>query len=275
MGRQTTAFQMVATILLFLTGCNGTANLSGFEASLNQAGYSIYYPLRENWGPNYVILGDLKDKKLVNVEEICPEGLFEYERSLIRNSNVILANYSGHSDRDFSIGASLLEKVFGPSSSAKLGVETKQSSNVKIALTNTSEDSIATSELIFDQTGMTRPIKKQCLARVKQLLDQGNANRLFVVVRAIKGQLRYEFSETNLFKAEAGLTLAKQVGASAGANWKAVGDTGLEVGGENPFFLGVASQGGLAKIADILPTGLASANIRRVILEPVDVLEVQ
>ena len=256
---------ILGTLPFIMAGTCDRPNLKGFEASLKEADYRMYYPARTNWGPNTVLAADLSGNRLKNVREICSE-LYLFVKP--KTDSVALANYTATNDREFSLGVEFLKSFIGPDLSAKLGLEAEDKETLKIAFSNTVEDSLADT-ITVGKGGRARRIEPDCEKRLKQLKQSGEfQDRVFVVLRALRAGVSYSFKEASKFKADGQLTVAKALGAKAGVGWKSTGATSLTV--KNSHYVAVA-RGGLVKLAEWLPAGQISGGFYKSTLSPIDI----
>lgn len=245
---------LFATCSLCLCACSNSPDVSPLGQHISAAGYVMYYPARSNWGPGTVLTGSVINNRLSNVQEICTSL---YSNLTPSNNNVALSSFQASQNHDLSLGIDLLGKVLGPDKSAKLGLSGKNAQDIDVSFGPSFEDSIS-GEGPFQNDGKPKRIKPACEAKLKDLKAKGALeNSVFVITRALRSGINYDFGNDAEFKTNATLSITSKIGANAGAGWGTNGRTKLIVDGEAGLYLG-AAKGGMISLTSWLPSDTIS-----------------
>lgn len=182
-----------ALCALIISG-SAHAQVRTLEKIVKDAGYRLYQPPRENWGPGTVFFGRVSGGKLRVDRLLCP-GIFRTVTP--SQAAVVLPDYTGTSDTDLSFGISLLEKVVGPDNAASLKGGYHAPRNVTVKWGPITEFSYFAAS-IYTPQGQLADVDPQCRAALRQVRQRGQMDRVFVIDRAINlSSLTYIFKRGN------------------------------------------------------------------------------
>ena len=173
---------LTAIALLFLALAPGARgqDLGPLDKALNAAGYRLYNPPRENWGPGFVFSGDVANGKITNVREICPNLYADLEAP--RSVAVILPDYDANDSFSFGVAVNFLKGLLG------LNVDVdkvQRERSISVKWKNLSETSYADIDKWLE-SGEPRPIAKLCRLAIEDLKARKQFDdRIFVMVRAV------------------------------------------------------------------------------------------
>lgn len=188
------AIQIFALTVGLTTSSTALSQIQTLEKLAKDAGYRLYQPPRENWGPGTVFLGRVSGGKLKVERAICP-SMFKTVAPV--SAGVLLPDYSGTSDTDISLGISLLEKVVGPTNTANLQAGYRAPRNVTIKWGPIAEEAYFASS-VYTSSGQTADVDAGCRAAIADVRARGRLKNLFVIDRALKvASLTYTFKRGN------------------------------------------------------------------------------
>jgi hypothetical protein len=252
----------VIAILFFIPAPGARAqDLGPLDKALRAAGYRLYNPPRENWGPGFVFSGDVVNGKITNVREICPNLYADLEAP--RSAAVILPDFDANDSFSFGVAVNFLKGLLGLNVDVDK-IQREQSISVKWK--NLSEASYADMDKWLD-SGEPRPIAKRCRIAIEDLRAKKQFDdRIFIIVRAVAPEtLVYDFSKAVQASGSASLEAWQQGMAKAEGKADIKNQTQLET--KKKLFVGYAPP---FKLQDWVPTGLVSGEIVGVRAQSVD-----
>lgn len=257
-----------STLLVFAfasTSLSVAAQTSDLDKSLKGKGFRLYDPPRDNWGPGTVFEGSVSGRQLKVIRPVCP-ALFS--TVLPSGAGVVLSDYSAVSEKDASLGISLLEKVIGANNSAALKAEYKSPKNVNVKWGDVTEQSYFASS-IYKDDGQVADVNGKCRMAINDYKRRGKVKNLYVIDRAlVVSTLSYSFKKGSdatpaTTSASADLSLAGIIKINIGGSATMKSNTILEI--KKPMYIGYAKP---ARIDKFLPQGQVSGSRVKVKIEP-------
>jgi hypothetical protein len=230
-------------------------DFESLNRTLHAAGYQLYIPPRQNWGPGFVFAGEIVNDRITNVEEICPNLYADLGSP--EGAAVVLGDYRAADTYSFGLTLDFLKGLLG--GALDLGrVERERTADVRWH--NVREISYSHMDQWLE-TGEPRPIAKRCRLAIEDLQAKNRfKGRIFVIVRAIAPEsLIFDFSRAINTEVGPSVKFSGQLKVAAQGKGEIKNDTLLEV--KQRLFIGYAPP---VKIQDWLPTGLVSGEIIRV-----------
>lgn len=230
-------------------------SLGPLEQAIRAAGYQLYNPPRENWGPGFVFTGEVVSGRIKNPREICPNLYADVEAP--RSTKVLFPDFQASDSFSFGLAIKFIKGILGLD--VDVGkVESERKISVKWQ--NLQETSYSDVDKWLE-SGEARPIASRCRAAIEDLKGKDQfKDRVFVIVRAVAPELLiYEFDSALSGQAGASAEVWQQGSAKIEGKGEIKNQTRLEL--KQRLYVGYAPP---MKLQEWVPTGLVSGEVIKV-----------